>query len=559
MAGCVHVSSQRNPKYKLPPTDPWDVIFLKGFPTQPHDQLGTISLEGSLTSWENVLTRAREKAAEMGGTAIVILTSGERYEGSISLPGSYSSTTTGSASGTFNAYQSGAYIYGSGRASGQSETKGSWLPGPSIAIHKKVITGFVIKLKENPKEMPKAKGANTTSIASKEQDDNQSNLDKILDGIKMEKEKKKKMVADWVTVSQLAKDESIPKEKRRALLEAFIEEYGDANPFRVKAGKMLLPLDPGKLFVRTIPAGANVVVNGIDHGKSPAALKAVAGQYEIVASKAGFSQESLVVYVYRGELKEVTLELNDKFGTLFIDSDPGNSMITIGKGKPAPTPLTWRLKPGKYHLTATHVGYLDKEMDVVIYAGKKDMVNVTFTERIKGTLILDSTPRDAEITINGDVAGNAPLSKQLDPGDYTVLVAAEGFVPNASFVSVESGQNMEVSINLQRIFPMNPYKKWGHISFWNGLGFSVFGSISAVLAAKAADEHKAGNPSAADRSRTWAGACYTAFGLGGALMATGIVLWILSPGDKEWYQSNNSTIGLMPNEAGATLTIGGRW
>lgn len=59
------------------------------------------------------------------------------------------------------------------------------------------------------------------------------------------------------------------------------------------------PLDPiaGKLSIRTDPVGAEVTINGVDHGKSPVKLELPAGIYTVALKKDGFRE------VVRGDVE----------------------------------------------------------------------------------------------------------------------------------------------------------------------------------------------------------------------------------------------------------------
>lgn len=106
---------------------------------------------------------------------------------------------------------------------------------------------------------------------------------------------------------------------------------------------------------------------------------------------------------------------------------------------------------------------------------------------------------------------------------------------------------------------MNPYKKWGHVSFWTGFGLGAFSGLALGMAASEADKHKSGDLSADDKSKAWAGAGFSTLAVGSALMITGVVLWVLSPGDLQW--SLDHSVGILPDPDGNSMAIvwAGRW
>jgi len=54
-------------------------------------------------------------------------------------------------------------------------------------------------------------------------------------------------------------------------------------------------------------------------------------------------------------------------------------------------------------------------------------------------------------------------------------------------------------------------------------------------------------------------AAVTAYALGGALVATGVVLWVLNPGDEAWAKTHALTVVPCWSDGGPALGVGGRW
>ncbi|MBI5525493.1 MAG: hypothetical protein HY897_04100 [Deltaproteobacteria bacterium] len=101
---------------------------------------------------------------------------------------------------------------------------------------------------------------------------------------------------------------------------------------------------------------------------------------------------------------------------------------------------------------------------------------------------------------------------------------------------------------------------WGHVTFWTGLAAAGTGGIFTALASGAAADFKAsGLESDKDRINTDNAVAVSMYALGGALMATGIALWILSPDQPA--SAGGKPISLLPgfDRQGATLTLGGAW
>ena len=91
--GCIQTDMIRY--LALPPKAPETVEVLPGPPERPHQVVAQLILEsGESTPYQDLITEARIKAAEVGADAIFVQQAGSRYAGSIISPGSAATTGT---------------------------------------------------------------------------------------------------------------------------------------------------------------------------------------------------------------------------------------------------------------------------------------------------------------------------------------------------------------------------------------------------------------------------------------------------------------------------------
>ncbi len=176
----------------------------------------------------------------------------------------------------------------------------------------------------------------------------------------------------------------------------------------------------------------------------------------------------------------------------------------------------------------------------------------------RGTLSVKSKPKGANVLVDEEFIGLTPLEKSLSPGKYVIRIKIENHEPKEKEVYIGLNKTTRLSLILQEDYPMNPYKKWGYVSFFSGVGLAAFGGVSTILAKSAADDaQNNGNWSGEDTSRAWEIGMGVGYGLGGAAMLTGIILWSVSPGDKAWWEENNLAVGV--TDGNATVSLSGRW
>lgn len=110
--------------------------------------------------------------------------------------------------------------------------------------------------------------------------------------------------------------------------------------------------------------------------------------------------------------------------------------------------------------------------------------------------------------------------------------------------------------------PGRPMNTWGHAAFWSGTGLVVLGGAAMFISMHEGsvyqndDETHEARLDAAGKSRTWAGVMWAGYGAGAALLATGIVLWVL---DADASSAVTAGAASAPDGTGLVFGIGGRW
>jgi hypothetical protein len=183
-------------------------------------------------------------------------------------------------------------------------------------------------------------------------------------------------------------------------------------------------------------------------------------------------------------------------------------------------------------------------------------------KRMPGTLVVNTEPPGATISVDGEEVGKSPLTVELASGEYPVVATRPGFEDSKISARVISGQKIEIAMEMDGIYPMHPFDKWGHISFWSGIGLLAFSGVSAIEIVVKREDYKE-DLSGGDDIRTWSGLMFTSLGVGAALVATGVILWAMAPEESEWIdewvKNNQVSAGVTPDGSGVVFTLGGRW
>lgn len=150
------------------------------------------------------------------------------------------------------------------------------------------------------------------------------------------------------------------------------------------------PATRGRLLVRSVPAGARVMISGRARGTTPATVRDLPfGTYNVTVSRTG----------YRTQIQRVTLSRNQPARDITVDLVPAS---------PAPA-------------TAT-----------------------------TGSVYIDTRPTGAQVTIDGRVVGTAPMRvPDLAPGSHTIRFDLAGHKSLTTTVVVRAGQQVPVRVSLE--------------------------------------------------------------------------------------------------------------
>jgi hypothetical protein len=67
-----------------------------------------------------------------------------------------------------------------------------------------------------------------------------------------------------------------------------------------------------------------------------------------------------------------------------------------------------------------------------------------------GTVILSATPENAEVAVDGNFVGNAPVNLKLTQGKHTIVVTARGYQGLTREITVMPDSEVRLTAQLER-------------------------------------------------------------------------------------------------------------
>ncbi len=188
------------------------------------------------------------------------------------------------------------------------------------------------------------------------------------------------------------------------------------------------------------PEGAQVFVDGIPNGTTPAELEVEAGERLLELRLTGHNAWREAVTVLADQplvLPEVAMVEAD--GRVELVTDPSGATVSVNGEFQGSTPLTLRLRPGRAHSVAvSSPGYetVTRELSVAADSGRR--LEITLVGQF-GVVEVMSDPPAAEIYVDGEFTGVAPRQLNLLAVPHELEVRLEGHAPQTTTVTPRTG------------------------------------------------------------------------------------------------------------------------
>jgi hypothetical protein len=135
--------------------------------------------------------------------------------------------------------------------------------------------------------------------------------------------------------------------------------------------------------------------------------------------------------------------------------------------------------PGKHEVIASRPGFIAVREARDIAEGERATIEVDAALRPNpGRIFVRATPSDAEIRIDGAVAGRGEVRRELAVGEHKIEVVAEDHLGEVRAIVVPPGGETSVEFNLPEESSPITSEWW----FWAGIGAAVVAGAAVTFA-----------------------------------------------------------------------------
>ena len=294
----------------------------------------------------------------------------------------------------------------------------------------------------------------------------------------------------------------------------------------------------------------------------------------------------------RARLDEV---LDRMPGTLVVTATPAGATVTVD-GQPVPAGKAVELKRGTHEVAATLKGHAPANRTVEVQAGGETRVAMVLDPLPGRIEVLCSQP-GARVAVDGKDPRDLPLQAPFEvaPGRHEVRVTSATARTWIRTVEVGPGQTVRVNAEMVALAPpvarpipaqnlAAPAKTgispWPWVGIGTGAAALVVGGVMSGLAYQqrgqvsnaTRDQDPAGGDdlvtgmtmkdaqSHVDQAKSYDIASYAMYGVGGAAVLTGVILWAVQSKAKARAATaprESPAVGLAPLPGGAAVAVSG--
>lgn len=208
----------------------------------------------------------------------------------------------------------------------------------------------------------------------------------------------------------------------------------------------------GLLLADSFPSDAEIVIQGVARGRTPALLTDLPlGTHRIRFHAIGYAPQELEVNLTDRTPQRLFAHLSSDSAFLSVESTPPGAAVLLNGATLGTTPcVVERVPSGKKQLELNLAGFRPYRQELDLSIGSSNRVSAQLVA-IPGALTLVSQPGKARIYLGGQFRGETPLTLDgLPPGPLNLRADLKGHESASRSIELHQGENQTVEFILVR-------------------------------------------------------------------------------------------------------------
>lgn len=234
------------------------------------------------------------------------------------------------------------------------------------------------------------------------------------------------------------------------------ETFEGSVQLNASTTKQYVTLQPayGVLKITSEPAGAVLAIDGKRVGTTPwtsAKLPGGTVQVRLQAQNHALLEETLQV-VGNGSEQSHHFKMVPQFGTVTCRTDMADAEIWVDKELKGHGSWTGTLSSQLPHTLETRkTGHQSQSISFTVASGETKTEVVGAPIPMYGTLVLNTSPADASVVIDGQKMGETPLVQRLLIGKHTIELKKDGYEDQSFEVAIEHNQRLDEKRTMEKL------------------------------------------------------------------------------------------------------------
>jgi hypothetical protein len=224
-----------------------------------------------------------------------------------------------------------------------------------------------------------------------------------------------------------------------------------------------MSLDSGLLYCTTEPAGAKVLVNGIERGVTPVEVMVPRGGAVLTFRKEGFKDAEQSVGMSAGERRNLAVKLDGRPARLTVVTEPDKAKVYLDGNFQGTSPVTAEsVVSGAHEIRVELAGHAPLSRTVQLANGG-DTTETFKMESVLGRIEVVTTPPGAKISVDGKAVGTTRpqgesalsqvlLVENVPAGEHAVLAHLDGYFDQSLKITVRAKETKQLPFALRRNF-----------------------------------------------------------------------------------------------------------